>query len=1366
MHKRLAAVLLSLTILITAVCPCGAPVFAASSYETATLLSEVATSDWMSAIRGETKLTEITIPGTHDSCARKFANEDAFGIMSGIAKCQSLNITEQLNAGIRFLDIRCEVDSSTYSIKTVHGSVDCWNGNDYYYLDFVFQDLYNWLAAHPSETVLVSVKEDDGNAGAAVFTSAVYEYIHGYGQNKYFYGSDYVYTDHWYLGKSVPTLDEVRGKCVLMNRFDQVIATSGSTASEEESGQKIKWGDYATTTYVTPVYENVTNTNTGIGTFHVQDHYKWNTQSKINATQEMLSLGHWRGEYYFNFSSTVSDSSVPNPQNLSKTVNAAYPDFTYNLTKPSGIFAMDFATADLARYMIKNNEAVSNLVTGTDGNITYEINRLTGTLTVSGSGAMNNFALDSNSGIKGKGTTAPWSDQIKDCLFDGQYNTDIITKIVVNEGVTAIGDYAFYGFDKVSSIQLPSSVTAIGTNAIPENAATNYYSINTKAGNISREAVNPFAGKALSGFTIQYTQRCDTDRGWNNAILNFSTGNNADNRYFILMTNGTILFNDGNGGAGGWNNCYFDLNSSDAVNTTGRSWVDITVTVYKNTSGQHMLDYYINGTLAKTYNLNEMCASGYPNGVSGSDGVFSFLSSSDIKLYYGATFNIYNMGGTTDCYLDSVTFYDYALSAAQLMPVYENTFTDSLGAEARTGTSDGGYAVYHQTTDNDGRSGTAYFPYSGTNESATNYAATNVSPFADLDTSHGFAVSFWQRINGNYWDNRESITFAKGAIGEKKYFTLGTDGYIRFNNGNGGSDSSLSAAGLYFDYTTANSAIVKKQWQFMTYNILDDYHFQVYVNGVLCATVSVTGTSQYQASGGLMAFLADSETKLYFGSYTPYWGTATLSLDDVMCFCEALSASEAQALYMAETNRTAAVLTNDFSAAPERVSGSVTHLDSYDGKAGVLYIPTCSADGEIIVTVDGVQTSNLSAVPEGAAITVSYGGSGTVKQWRITDGSGTIVSADSTYSFTLTSDTIVDVELVYTFAEETDTTALEAAIALGKTYNKADYATDSYAAMYNAVTDGNAALSAATQAEVDAATANILTAINNLVPYLVFTLINADGGTVSASYDGQITGQTTGTFKPLFGTEIKLKAVAAKSFTFTGWFETKTKRILSTKDSYSFVISSNTDVKPMFIRTGAATLTFMNESGYIAGTVSKLPEEWATVKSLTSMCPAVPYHFGGTDGRWDYDNAAVLAKLAAGEDATVYPVYTEKSAEDAEIPVPTDGVPVLTLKLHLSEASGVGSFVMALGVPEGCEIVEKGVAFKYSASDSFHPSEFRLTLDNKTVTSKFNTEENSGTFIVNVRRFTAYAWAARAYATYYDAQGVLRAAYSEQVNYG
>ncbi|MBE6827505.1 MAG: hypothetical protein E7514_02680 [Ruminococcaceae bacterium] len=1089
MKRKIISILIVLILVATAMQPLY--ISASSQYETAVTLENVASYEWMKAIRGETKLTEITIPGTHDSCARKFHDD---WLVSSVAKCQSMNITEQLNAGVRFLDVRCEVDSSTYSIKTVHGSADCWDGDDYYYLDFVFQHIYNWLDAHPSETVLVSIKEDDGDAGAAVFTSAVYEYIHGYGQNKYFYGQDYNYHDYWYLGKSVPTLDEVRGKCVLMNRFDQIIATSGSTASEEESGQKVKWGDYSDTSYSTPVFANVTNTNTGVGTFHVQDHYKWNTDSKKLATQEMLSLGHYRGEYYFNFSSTVSDSTIPNPSNLAEKVNAGYATFTYNKNKPSGIFAMDFVTENLARYIILNNEAVSTIVQGTDGNISYTLNRLTGELTLTGNGAMNNYAYTSANGVNGMGSTAPWGDQIKNSLFDGQYNTDIITKITVGDGITTIGDYAFYGYDHVTEVVLPSGITSIGEGAFAkcgsltkidihntavssvgiyafkdctslnefdttsnvsyfaDNAFTNtpnlvmygpdnIYSktfanansipyvvtdftrcyVNAKAGNTVKESENPFANADLSkGVTISFTKLCNIDNGWNTSLISFSTGVNTDNRYFIIMANGTVLFNDGNGGIGGWNGCYFDINSSSEVNTTSNTWVDIDITVDRNISGEHILCYYINGTLAKQYNLNEICASGYPDGFSGNDGIFSFLSRSDIKLYYGSSFSVYpTMAGTADCRLDRAEFFTYAKSADEIGNTtshsYLNTFTDSLGGTAVTGWQDNGKSVSHDTSDNDGRTGTASFPYTQNGGQYANYVATGVNPFANADTSGGLTVSFWQRINGNYYGNLESITFAKGEMDAKKYLCIGTDGYLRFNNGDGGNDPSLSSLGQYFDYTTANSDITNKVWQLVTVDILDDYHFDVYINGRLSVSVTVTGTSYYQQNGGLLDFLSSSETSLYLGAYTPYWGTCSLSLDNVYCFNRALKASEVYSLYLQETGMLADSFANEFDTMPLLYSGACELCSSSQGKNGVLYIPSGSCNSDIVMTSGGSQIGDNTAVMSGETVTVEYTGSKPVKGWVLVNSLGEIIAtggASNTFTYTASESAYALVQLV------------------------------------------------------------------------------------------------------------------------------------------------------------------------------------------------------------------------------------------------------------------------------------------------------------------------------------------------------------------
>lgn len=58
-------------------------------------------NNWMSEIDGKRDLLTLSIPGTHD-CVTKFVQ------FEHISKTQDLTIAEQLNLGIRALDIRVE----------------------------------------------------------------------------------------------------------------------------------------------------------------------------------------------------------------------------------------------------------------------------------------------------------------------------------------------------------------------------------------------------------------------------------------------------------------------------------------------------------------------------------------------------------------------------------------------------------------------------------------------------------------------------------------------------------------------------------------------------------------------------------------------------------------------------------------------------------------------------------------------------------------------------------------------------------------------------------------------------------------------------------------------------------------------------------------------------------------------------------------------------------------------------------------------------------------------------------------------------------------------------------------------------------
>ena len=73
--------------------------------------------------------------------------------------------------------------------------------------------------------------------------------------------------------------------------------------------------------------------------------------------------------------------------------------------------------------------------------ITYSVDDENKTLTISGTGEMENYAS----------ITPPLSSY-----------RNSVTKIVIKDGVTSLGKYAFYNFIALEKIEIPSSVKSIG----------------------------------------------------------------------------------------------------------------------------------------------------------------------------------------------------------------------------------------------------------------------------------------------------------------------------------------------------------------------------------------------------------------------------------------------------------------------------------------------------------------------------------------------------------------------------------------------------------------------------------------------------------------------------------------------------------------------------------------------------------------------------------------------------------------------------------------------------------------------------------------------------------------------------------------
>lgn len=346
---------------------------------------------------------------------------------------------------------------------------------------------------------------------------------------------------------------------------------------------------------------------------------------------------------------------------------------------------------------------------------------------------------------------------------------------------------------------------------------------------------------------------------------------------------------------------------------------------------------------------------------------------------------------------------------------------------------------------------------------------------------------------------------------------------------------------------------------------------------------------------------------------------------------------------------------------------------------------------------------------------------------------------------------------------EVDRSALEAALSLAAACKEAQYSAESLAALQKEVDAYTPYLTGdVTQAQIDAGTTAVLTAIYKLAPYFDLT-VTALNGTCAATVGDQTGG--CGGYKPLKGADVTLVALPYDGYTFVGWYDKINHRYMSRNTTYHFTATTNAQLQAVCVKTGSSTLTFATESGWISATVTRTTAEWAATNSLADLLPEVPYRYGYTATGWDCDERTVLEKLRSGQNVTLLPTYT---ADDTSLPTPSpakDGVPTLDLYYKLDEKNNVGSFVMAAGWPDYLDIQSVGVAFYYKDAADFDPTDFTLLLNNKMLASNFNTDSLEETYVVNIKKLSnRYNWAARGYVNYYDQNGKLQTVYSNQIN--
>lgn len=324
---------------------------------------------WMSYLDDSKLLSNISIPGTHDTGATYI--DAVQSPQTSQTQTQKLYYPDQLRAGFRSFDIRMG-ERSGGSAKIVHGSnlFTCKNrdGSIMHFSD-IMKESKMFLSQNPSETIIMTIANNGGSNKD--ITAEIESYIIE------------PYSIIW-DGEGVPTLGEARGKIVLLRRYQLV--DKADFLDESRFGIPVtNWDNpnpsYHDATKAVQIYP-VDGSGQGLATngeteVWAQDFYNTTGTTKIGYVNYALIqsfdsqfLKDHPKAYFFNYASCTNS----NPFTAARYVleHLILDDhIEYDQKGFFGIVVMDFADASWAENIYRSNFASDIRLRFPDATLTY-----------------------------------------------------------------------------------------------------------------------------------------------------------------------------------------------------------------------------------------------------------------------------------------------------------------------------------------------------------------------------------------------------------------------------------------------------------------------------------------------------------------------------------------------------------------------------------------------------------------------------------------------------------------------------------------------------------------------------------------------------------------------------------------------------------------------------------------------------------------------------------------------------------------------------------------------------------------------------------------------------------------------------------